>query len=77
MSDDLKLSYEELSEKLQGEIGRRVRQLALQTRITARTANSELRGDYYSPAGMTETIALMAVQDFLDICFDKEPPERG
>lgn len=77
MSEELRLGYQEMCDKLRGDIGRRVSQLALQTRVIARTAHSELRGDYVTPGGMTETIAILAVQDFLDLCFDQDPQERG
>ena len=74
MSDDVRLSYDELCEKLQGDIGRQIFQLALQARIVMRTEGSQLRGDYANPRDMPGTIALLAVQDFLDLCFDKKLP---
>ena len=77
MNEELRFSYQELCEQLGGDVGRRVRQLALQTRAVARTAGSEYRGDYATPGGMTGAIAILAVQDFLDICFDQEPPTQG
>ena len=77
MNDELHLSYRELRDLLEGDVGRRVRQLALQTRAVARSAQSEFRGDLATPGGMTEAIAMLAIQDFLDICFDQQPPSRG
>ena len=81
MSEELHLSYSELYERLEGGIGRRVRQLAIQSRAMAMTAHSEFRGDFVTPSGMSETIAMLAVQDFLDLCFrhnipgaSEEPP---
>ena len=74
MSDEIRLSYEELCEKLQGDIGRQIFQLALQARIVMRTEGSQLRGDYTNPRDMPGTIALLAVQDFLDLCFDRKLP---
>lgn len=74
MNEGVRLSYEELCEKLQGDIGRQVFQLALQARIVMRTADSQLRGDYANPRDMPGTIALLAVQDFLDLCFDRKLP---
>ena len=74
MSDEIRLSYEDLCEKLQGDIGRQIFQLALQARIVMRTEGSQLRGDYANPRDMPGTIALLAVQDFLDLCFDKKLP---
>ena len=77
MNDELRYSYLELRERLQGDVGRLVRQLALQTRAIARSAQSEYRGDVATPSGMTEAIAMLAIQDFLDICFDQQEPNRG
>ena len=77
MNEGLQLSYRELSDRLEGDVGRRVRQLALQTRAIARSAHSEYRGDVATPNGMTEAIAMLAIQDFLDICFDRQEPSRG
>ena len=77
MNDELRLTYRELRDRLEGDIGRRVRQLALQTRAIARSAQSEYRGDVANPSGMTEAIAMLAIQDFLDICFDQQEPSRG
>ena len=77
MDDEARLSYEDLCEKLRGDIGRQVFQLALQARIVARTADSQLRGDYANPRDMPGAIALLAVQDFLDLCFDKKLPGEG
>ena len=57
MSDEVCLSYDELCEKLRSEIGRQVFQLALQARVIARTADSQLRGDYANPRDMSGTIA--------------------
>ena len=34
------------------------------------------RGVHKNPSGMTEAIAMIAVQDFLDICFDQGDPGR-
>lgn len=77
MNDELRYNYLELRDRLQGDVGRRVRQLALQTRAIARSAQSEYRGDVATPSGMTEAIAMLAIQDFLDICFDQQEPSRG
>ena len=77
MNEELHFSYRELRGRLEGDAGRRVRQLALQTRAIARSAQSEYRGDVASPSGMTEAIAMLAIQDFLDICFDQQEPGRG
>ncbi len=77
MNEELRLSYRELHDRLQDDAGRRVRQLALQTRAIARSAQSEYRGDLATPSGMTEAIAMLAIQDFLDICFDQQEPGRG
>ena len=77
MNDELRLGYRELRDRLEGDVGRRVRQLALQTRAIARSAQAEYRGDAATPSGMTEAIAMLAIQDFLDICFDEKEPSRG
>ena len=77
MSDEVCLSYDELCAKLRSEIGKQVFQLALQARVIARTADSQLRGDYANPRDMSGTIALIAVQDFLDLCFDKKMPNQS
>jgi len=70
MSEEPRLSYHQLCEFLEGEVGRQVRQLALQSRVIARTQHSEFRGDFVTPGGLSEMIAMVAVQDFLDLCFD-------
>ena len=77
MNEDLHLSYRELLDRLEGDVGRQVRQLALQTRAIARSAQSEYRGDVATPSGMTEAIAMLAIQDFLDICFGQQEPGGG
>ena len=77
MNDELRYNYLELRDRLQGDVGRRVRQLALQTRAIARSAQSEYRGDVATPSGMTEAIAMLAIQDFLDLCFEQQEPGRG
>ena len=77
MNDELRFSYRELRDRLEDDAGRRVRQLALQTRAIARSAQAEYRGDVASPSGMTEAIAMLAIQDFLDICFDRQEQGRG
>jgi hypothetical protein len=77
MNEELRLGYRELRERLEGDIGRQVRQLALQSSAIARTAQSEYRGETARPTGMAEVIAMVAVQDFLDLCFDQQPPSRS
>lgn len=76
MTKELRFGYYELCNRLEGDVGRRIRQLALQTRAIARSAQSEYRGDFATPSGMTEAIAMLAVQDFLDICFEQQDPNR-
>ncbi len=75
MNEEMRLSYRELSERLQGDIGRQVRQLALRSSSTATTTQSEFRGERIAPRGTTEAMAMLAIQDFLDLCFDQTPPE--
>ncbi len=77
MSEELRLSYHQLCEFLEGEVGRQVRQLALQSRVIARTQHSEFRGDFVTPGGLSEMIAMVAVQDFLDLCFDYNRGSQG
>lgn len=77
MSEELRLSYHQLYEFLEGEVGRQVRQLALQSRVIARTQHSEFRGDFVTPGGLSEMIAMVAVQDFLDLCFDYNRGSQG
>jgi len=70
MSEDAKLSYEELSEHLRGPIGKRVRQLAIQGAAMAAAEQVEYRGERISSlGGRVESIAILAIQDFLDLCF--------
>ena len=76
MTEEVRMSHGELNELLQGDIGRQVRQLALQTYSTGITAHTEIRGERISPRGMTEAIALLAVHDFLDLCFGLTPSSR-
>ena len=70
MNEKIRLSYTELCEFLEGDVGKQIRQLALQSRVIARTQHSEFRGDFVTPGGLSEMIAMVAVQDFLDLCFD-------
>ena len=77
MNEELRLSYNQLCEFLEGEIGRQVRQLALQSRVIARTQHSEFRGDFVTPGGLSEMIAMVAVQDFLDLCFEHGHGNQG
>ena len=76
MSDEVCLSYDELCEKLRSEIGKQVFQLALQARVIARTADSQLRGDYANP-GICRDHRPDSVQDFLDLCFNKQLPNQS
>ena len=73
MSESTKLSYTELAEHLRGPIGKRVRELAIQGATMAAAEQVEYRGERISPlGGRVESIAILAIQDFLDLCFTPE-----
>jgi hypothetical protein len=73
MKEELRMSYQELCERLQGDIGRQIRRLAVQSYTVATTAQSEYRGERIAPRGTTEAIVMLAIQDFLDLCFGQSP----
>ena len=72
MDKDLCLSYKELIEHFQGQIGTQVRRLALQSSAMAAAEQVEYRGERItSVGGRVESIAMLAIQDFLDLCFEE------